>query len=473
MNSQGIDNPPREGLASSPFQQDSRWKLVLRVAASHEFCKSARLRQFLFYICEKALTDSTQDMHEQQIGLDVFGRRPGYNPGEDNIVRVAARELRRRLDRYFETEGANEPIRLQIPKGSYVPVFATRDSEFGPQVSANDKVPATETQVPTPGCQVADPEPQATSSETRLGIPWGMISWALIIALLGFGLGLLVEALHAKRVPQQALALRSQSVDAAESGTPTSLWLSLFDPQRPIIIVVSDASLALVQNLSGEQVPLEDYSNGSYPMKLATLKPELALIATRSYTSLADAVLTAQLVQTAATQHRPTIIRYARDLKMRDFKNENLVFVGSEYSDPWIQQFDAECNFTIGVDEPNRRLYVTNKAPQAGEQKYYYAAGENKRTNEDFGLITYLPDFGHTNKILILAGTNAVGTEAAGNFITDPHDEAHLAQYLGLPGNPSSFPSFQLLLKVITLNNAPSGLHAIAHRISPNSQEAR
>jgi hypothetical protein len=471
VNSQGTDNPPPVVLPGSSFQQDARWRLVLRVAASREFSKSPRLRQFLLYVCEKALTGSIQDMHEQQIGIDVFGRRPGYNPGEDNIVRVAARELRRRLDRYFDSEGADEPIRLQIPKGSYVPVFATSEK----------LIPLASDQIGSAGS--SDPQPGHPTEETARGalffritgmrISWAMVSWALLIALLGFGLGLSLEFLHANRMAQQALASGSQGITKADSGTPTSLWLSLFDPQRPVIIVVSDASLVLVQSLDRQLIPLEDYSNGSYLAKLAKLKPELALIASRPYTSLADAVLTAQLAQTAAAQHQTTIVRYARDLKMRDFKDENLLFLGSAYSDPWILQFDQARNFIVGVDETTRRLYFLNKSPQTGEQTRYYAAGENNNSNENYGLITYLPSSGHASKVLILDGTNAVATEAAGDFITDPYYAAYLAQNVSRPVDKSSLPSFQVLLKVATLNNAPSELHVIAHRVSSNSPEGR
>src|SRR5580698_7761241 len=103
---------------------DRRWQLAQRIAASSSFAKSALLSRFLLYVCEREITGRTSEISEHQIGVLVFGRRSGYNPGEDNIVRNYARQLRHRLERYFQEEGKNEEICIQIPRGTYVPVFA-------------------------------------------------------------------------------------------------------------------------------------------------------------------------------------------------------------------------------------------------------------------------------------------------------------------------------------------------------------
>src|ERR1700744_6028047 len=71
-----------KSLASEP-----RWQLAQRIVASRSFAKSALLSRFLLYVCEREITGRIAEISEQQIGVYVFGRRPGYNPGEDNIVR--------------------------------------------------------------------------------------------------------------------------------------------------------------------------------------------------------------------------------------------------------------------------------------------------------------------------------------------------------------------------------------------------
>lgn len=105
---------------------DARWVLTRRILASRSFQRSAKLREFLTYVADHAINDHPDQITEQQIGVNVFGRRPDYNPGDDSIVRVQARHLREKLQEYFDGEGASEPITITIPKGSYVPSFAGR-----------------------------------------------------------------------------------------------------------------------------------------------------------------------------------------------------------------------------------------------------------------------------------------------------------------------------------------------------------
>lgn len=465
MNIHGIDNPPTELPKSSSFQKDDRWQLVLRVAASRDFCKSARLRQFLLYVSEKALTNSIEDTHEQKIGLEVFGRRDGYNPAEDNIVRVEARELRRRLDRYFDTEGATEPIRIRIPKGGYAPVFEARGKPVQPKPDQTNLDEYSDSELASSPAKIESAA--GWKKPITQGIPWATVSWVLTIAILSFCFGLAVEVVRSGRPSHSTTASESDGPAKAESATPGSFWPSLFDPQHPLIIVVSDAALVLAQSLARQRVPLEDYSNGSYSAKLGNLRSEFEMIASRPYTSVTDAVLAAKLAQAAATHHRAAVVRFARNLKMWDFNNENFIFLGSAYSDPWVQQFDQERNFTVSVDEATRRLYFLNKSPQTGEPERYYAAGQDNRSNENYGLVTYLPNSGRASKVMILDGTNSVATEAAGDFITDPYYGAQFAQYVKFPVDSSHPPYFQLVLKVTSFNDTPSEVQVIAHRVGP------
>ncbi len=108
----------KDGPLSGP-----EWQLACRVAASKGFCKSEFLPRFLLYVCEQYLTGDTQEITEQRIGTQIFNRSTGYNPGEDNIVRSYARLLRKRLDEYFDGEGRDEPMRIVIPRGGYIPTF--------------------------------------------------------------------------------------------------------------------------------------------------------------------------------------------------------------------------------------------------------------------------------------------------------------------------------------------------------------
>lgn len=116
-------------VESAPPDVECR-ALVQKIVASREFQKAAKLRDFLVHVVDRKLACAPHEATEAVIGHRVFGRAASYNTGEDSIVRTQARLLRQRLERYFSDEGAAEQIILEIPKGSYVPVFHRRIPAF-------------------------------------------------------------------------------------------------------------------------------------------------------------------------------------------------------------------------------------------------------------------------------------------------------------------------------------------------------
>src|ERR1017187_3335308 len=107
-------------------ETDPRRDLIQRVGSSATFEKPTRLRAFFLYVCQCALDQQPEAATEQQIGIHVYSRPPGYNPNEDNIVRSQARLLRWKLEHHFANEGKDEAIVITIPKGRDLPVFETR-----------------------------------------------------------------------------------------------------------------------------------------------------------------------------------------------------------------------------------------------------------------------------------------------------------------------------------------------------------
>jgi Malectin domain len=106
-----------------------REELVRRVASSVTFEKSPRLRAFFLHVCRCARENKSEEATEPQIAIYVYGRQPGYNPNDDNIVRSQARVLRMKLEHHFANEGRDEPVIITIPKGQYLPIFETRTKE--------------------------------------------------------------------------------------------------------------------------------------------------------------------------------------------------------------------------------------------------------------------------------------------------------------------------------------------------------
>ena len=110
---------------------EDRKLLIERVASSRYVNRSARLRDLLVYLTTRVLEEDVVEIHEQEVGNKVFGRPANYDTSSDNIVRVHASMLRKRLEQYFAEEGANEPLTIEIPKGNYAPVFRERGDRGG------------------------------------------------------------------------------------------------------------------------------------------------------------------------------------------------------------------------------------------------------------------------------------------------------------------------------------------------------
>src|SRR6266498_2670211 len=109
-----------------PNGGDPEQLLVQRILSSQCLERSARMRDFLAYVCDRARNEPQADIREQDIGCAVFSRPADYDTNQDNIVRVNASLLRRKLETYFALEGATEPLILELPKGQYRPVFHAR-----------------------------------------------------------------------------------------------------------------------------------------------------------------------------------------------------------------------------------------------------------------------------------------------------------------------------------------------------------
>ncbi|HEY4051655.1 MAG TPA: hypothetical protein VGM27_32770, partial [Acidobacteriaceae bacterium] len=210
----------RDGLSSQGGVIEARRALVRRVVESSAFAKSERLSRFLCCICDFSLSGRASEINEQRIGTEVFGRAPGYDSSVDGIVRPQASRLRQRLDLYFKGEGVNEPVRITLPRGSYVPVF-----EPNPGQSPGVDPPSVPAVIP-----LVSSLPESTSRVPSI-LRSARLPWILVMVLL---VALLV------------VGVRSAKRFTANTSTPSTLhplWSLLFRLNQRTIVVPSDTGL--------------------------------------------------------------------------------------------------------------------------------------------------------------------------------------------------------------------------------------
>src|SRR5580693_346832 len=107
-----------------------------RVLASACFARSEGLSRLLRFLVERQLEGRDSELKESLIGVEVYGRKPDYDPKLDSTVRSEIARLRARLSKYYTTEGNQDPLVIELPKGGYVPGF--RESGFGIQQAAQN-----------------------------------------------------------------------------------------------------------------------------------------------------------------------------------------------------------------------------------------------------------------------------------------------------------------------------------------------
>ena len=110
-------------LEATSLGPDDVREQVRRIVASGEFRTSERNRSFLRYVTEETLAGRADQLKAYSIACNVFGRPESFDPVGDPIVRIEAGKLRSALQLYYLTAGASDPVRIDIPKGGYVPIF--------------------------------------------------------------------------------------------------------------------------------------------------------------------------------------------------------------------------------------------------------------------------------------------------------------------------------------------------------------
>ena len=136
-----------------------------RILNSPPLVTSPSLSRFLRYVVEETLAGRGAAIREYTLGVNVFDRGQDFNPRLDPIVRVQARNLRARLARYYETQGAADLIRIELPKGNYVPLFQPAPA-IASAMSPEERAPAADESPPDPAS-----DPAETAAHFQVGAP--------------------------------------------------------------------------------------------------------------------------------------------------------------------------------------------------------------------------------------------------------------------------------------------------------------
>lgn len=123
---------PGADLQNQELSRESVLAQLERIRSSPVFAKSERHRRFLTFVVQQTLDGNAAAVKEPVLAMEVFDRPADYDSKVDTIVRVEARRLRAKLADYYAEDGAADPIRIELPTGSYVPVLRPTDTPSAP-----------------------------------------------------------------------------------------------------------------------------------------------------------------------------------------------------------------------------------------------------------------------------------------------------------------------------------------------------
>jgi hypothetical protein len=379
--------------AARLLADDPRWQLVQRIVNGSTLRRATHLKKILVFVAEASLLHPDRLIRELDIAQEVLGRRDDFDPAYDTIVRVQIGHLRNKLQTYFEGEGVAESLRLTLPRGSYRTVF----EEIASAPSAPHEEPAR---------LIAE---AVLPAETLAPRPHWLWLGRCAILLFVTAAGILWWKAH-------------RETPADSRSTAQKMFSFLGRGGSKVAVVLPDTSLLLLQKTLYTEISLETYTQTSSRDQLALqtddpkLSSTLTLLGRVRTTTLDEASVGMDFMQSLTRAGMQGELRYARDLHIRDFGQGSYILIGNQRSDPWVTLFAGRDNFQYTGNPVGQRYAFRNLHPAPGEQAEY-APVESQVESVNYADITLTPNLTDSGYVLMIIGSDVPANEAAARFL--------------------------------------------------------
>lgn len=413
--------------------RDNEHGAVQHILSSKQFAKAPLLSAFLAYVSQRALGNEMVRISEYEIGTNVFQRSASFDPREDNIVRTYARQLRKRLQQYYETDGANDNVRVDIPKGTYVPVFRAWD-------------PPEEAEPPMD--QTA-PEERSPDPPPRLNLRTRNRMLGLAAFLLAAYSTVLFWVVRSTVHPQ---------ITAEQRSPLHPLWKQLFRQDRDTFVVPGDIGFVILQQANHRTFSLAEYLNW-FSSQGPDPRMSMSYLKDQTYTSVLNLNIVSNLQRLPESNSNRFIIRAAKNVRIDDLRDSNAILLGSNYSNPWDEIFSDKLNFHF-VNRPDEdRFWIVNQHPDKEEANIYESA-TNNATHRTYAVVAFAQNLDKNGHVLLLQGLDAAGTQAAADMLFNNDDMQSVIRKAMNPDG--TMENFELLIEAESLD---SNSHATSSRI--------
>ena len=395
---------------------------LVRIQNSAHFNHSRRYPGFLSYVVRKTLTGRQEDLKERTIGIEAFGRQPGYDLNADPVVRVTAGEVRKRLAQYYYEPEHMRELRIELRPGSYVPEFKLAPSgAASPDVAASPSLekpispeaeavrPLVEDSLPS---SVSDP---AKASKERRGLLVGVAGSLLLI----------VSVLLAQSY------LRTSAVFL--------FWRPLLAKQEPVLVLIGS-----VLAMTNAPTPgVSDASVGGHALHSDPV-------------ALSDTIALAKLQEVLAKQNKTINVQSSAQTSFSDLQKGPVVLI-SGFNNPWTMRLTDPLRFHFARPSTNT-FEIEDRADPKRKWSMDTLLTLNKAT-DDYGLIARFNDPLTEQMVVVAAGIGENGTIAAAEVLSDERSLEELKRDGLTPGDKGNF---EAVVQVRIIDGKPARPRVVA-----------
>ena len=399
----------------SPVSDQEKREFLEAVLSSATFARSAQLRALLRYICEREMAGQSQELTEYQIAVDVLGRRKNIDLSDDASVRNRAYELRQRLEKYYTTEQPHAAVRIEVPRGGYVPQY-TRQSPAAP----------------------AEPAAEAPVV-SRSGWPKWIVAVAASCLAVGIAAGVLVAP-----APHPASILKEA-------------WGPLADPSGDLLVVIATNMHMLVRPHIAVHprrlpAPQEAYELYGPQRPLAAGAPLFMEPAPLSV-PLGEVAATATLTNLRTAFGGAYQILPEAEAPVAALRGRNAVLIGSGTNSQAATALLRNLPYTIDYT-PNDQFAVLDQRKPAGQNQLFLSqpTGEPVPTVL-YGLLTVITSAdsqGAPKRTVVISGSSSAGVQAAVEFFCSPVRMSEFKNRLRASGLKRLPPTYQVVVRCKT-----------------------
>jgi hypothetical protein len=382
---------------AEPIQQQ-----IERIVHSEQFRSSEVLRRLLTFLSEKAIAGEADNLKEYVVAIDGLGKSSSYDPQHNSAVRIQMGRLRQRLAEYYRTEGKNDTMVVDLPKGRFRLTFEQRSNT--PTLQDNS-LPAT------PRLYSADSSDSSDRRAPTLTLFQPLAGLVAVVLLLGLG----YLAGRSTGRQENVAGRRSQDLEA--------LWAPFLSRKLPLIVSIEDPLFAEIRSNPGVYVRDRSMNEWSDVVSSAALnKLTLALNQSemhpsRYYTAFGEAEASFLLGGLLKTPESALSIVRTSQLSWQQLADNNVIFVG-------VQNlfFNQLRNMPIAPQLVPELNGVRDEHPGRGQPSFYadeYTTAPSEQ-GTIYALVTHLPGPNGKNDIESFTSNRSAGYLGAVQSFTDP-----------------------------------------------------